>query len=42
VGVHYTRGVRLRRHLADAGIGLAVGIPLAVLGWLVTLWLQVN
>ena len=42
MGIHYTRTVRLRHHLVDAGIGLAVGAPLAVLAWLATLWLQVR
>ena len=42
MGIHYTRGIRVRHHLADAGIGFAIGVPLAVLGWLATLWLRVH
>lgn len=42
MGIHYTRAVRIRRHLTDAGIGLAIGTPIALLGWLVTLWFPVR
>lgn len=42
MGIHYTRSIRLRHHVVDAGIGLAIGVPLAVAGWLVTLWVGVR
>jgi hypothetical protein len=45
VAVYRTRRLRrvlLRRHLVDAVIGVAVGVPLAVLAWLATLWVTVR
>jgi hypothetical protein len=43
MGVYRTGRLRralVREHLVDAVIGVAVGAPLAVVVWLVTLWLQ--
>jgi hypothetical protein len=41
VAVYRTRQVRRARlytHLVDLTIGAAIGVPLALLGWLATLW----
>jgi hypothetical protein len=35
----HLRRTHLREHLVDAGIGIAIGAPIAVLCWLSTLWI---
>jgi hypothetical protein len=45
MAVYRTRRLRrswLLHHLVDAIIGVAIGVPLAVLAWLATLWATVR